>query len=247
MGLNLTWVFRLLNYNDTMIFNSSIAKKQTVAVTGLLLIFFIITHLGGNLFIYAGPDVFNSYAHKLHSLGPLLLIPRTILFVIFMVHIFVIHILVIQNIRARGGLKRYAIDQAVGKRSLGERIILWSGLYILVFVVFHIFNFALSDQHGPRSFLFGNSYGLYGVVFNYFRDPIHDILYIVAMFFLGMHLSHGVQSIIQTSGFRPKWAHVFQNCSNLFAVIMAVGYSSIPVYVYWLSQNNQLLQSVLTH
>lgn len=220
-----------------MILGSSIAKKQIVALTGFLLILFIITHLGGNLFIYAGPAVFNSYAHKLHSLGPLLLIPRSLLFIIFMVHITLIHILVIQNIKAKGGFKRYAIEQAVGKRTLSERFILWSGLYILVFVVFHILNFALADQHGPLSFLYGKSYGLYGIVFNYFTDPLHDFLYIVAMFFLGLHLSHGVQSIIQTSGFRPKWAHVFQKCSNYFAIIMAVGFSSIPVYVYWLSQN----------
>ncbi len=220
-----------------MIFSSSIAKKQIVALTGFLLILFIITHLGGNLFIYAGPDVLNSYAHKLHSLGPLLLIPRALLFIIFMVHITVIHILVIQNIKARGGFKRYAIEQAVGKRSFSEQIILWSGLYILVFVVFHILDFAMADQNGPRSFLYGKSYGLYGLVFNAFSNPVHGLLYIVAMCFLGLHLAHGTQSVIQTCGFRPKWAHVFQKCSNYFAVIMATGYSSIPIYVYWLSHN----------
>ncbi len=218
-----------------MFLNSSIAKKQTVAITGFLLILFIITHLGGNLFIYAGPDVFNSYAHKLHSLGPLLLIPRALLLIIFLIHIFVIHILVIQNIKARGGFKRYAIDQAVGQRTLAERIIFWSGLYILVFVIFHILDFAMADQHGPRTFIHGTSYGLYGLVFNSFRDPVHGILYIVAVCFLGMHLSHGVQSFIQTCGFRPKWEPFIKKCSNYFALIMVVGYSSIPVYVYWLS------------
>ncbi len=215
--------------------NSSIAKKQTVAITGFLLILFIITHLGGNLFIYAGPDVFNSYAHKLHSLGPLLLIPRVLLFIIFVVHIFVIHILVIQNIKARGGLKRYAIDQAVGQRSLAERIMVWSGVYILVFVIFHILDFAAADQHGVRSIIHGKSYGLYGLVFNSFKDPIHGLLYIVAVCFLGMHLSHGSQSIVQTCGFRPKWESVIQKSSDYFALIMVLGYSSIPVYVYWLS------------
>jgi len=218
-----------------MFLNSSIAKKQTVAITGFLLILFIITHLGGNLFIYAGPDVFNSYAHKLHSLGPLLLIPRVLLAVIFLLHIFVIHILVIQNIKARGGLKRYAIDQAVGKRSLAERIMPWSGLYILVFVIFHILDFAWADQHGARTIIHGKSYGLYGLVFNSFRDPVHGILYIVAVCFLGMHLSHGAQSIIQTCGFRPKWEPFIQKCSDYFALIMVAGFSSIPVYVYWLS------------
>jgi succinate dehydrogenase / fumarate reductase cytochrome b subunit len=218
-----------------MLINSSIAKKQTVAITGFLLILFIILHLGGNLFIYAGPDVFNSYAHKLHSLGPLLLIPRTLLFIIFLLHIFVIHILVIQNIKARGGLKRYAIDQAVGKRTLAEKIILWSGIYILVFVVFHIYDFARADFHGPRSFLYGKSYGLYGIVFNSFKDPVHGLLYIVAVCFLGMHLSHGAQSIVQTCGFRPKWEFIIKGCSNIFAMLMTIGYCSIPVYVYWLS------------
>jgi len=218
-----------------MFLNSSIAKKQTVAITGFLLILFIITHLGGNLFIYAGADVFNSYAHKLHSLGPLLLIPRFILFTIFLIHIFVIHILVIQNIKARGGFKRYAIDQAVGQRSFAERFMAWSGLYILVFVIFHILDFAAADQHGVRSFLYGKSYGLYGLVFNSFKDPIHGALYIVAVIFLGLHLSHGTQSIIQTCGFRPKWEPFIQKCSDLFALIMVIGYSSIPVFVYWLS------------
>jgi len=215
--------------------NSSIAKKQTVAITGFLLILFIIAHLGANLFIFAGPEVFNSYVHQLHSVGFLLLIPRFILAVIFLLHIFVIHILVIQNIKARGGLKRYAIDQAVGKRTISERIILWSGLYILVFVVFHIFDFAWADAHGIRSFIYGKSYGLYGVVFNSFRNPIHGFLYIIAVCFLGMHLSHGVKSITQTLGLRSQWQSFIKSCSNIFALLMAFGYSSIPIYIYWLS------------
>ena len=186
------------------------------------------------MFIYAGPDVFNSYAHRLHSLGPLLLIARVLLFVIFLVHIFVTNVLAIENIKARGGLGRYAIDQAVGKRTLAERTIFWSGLYIFVFVIFHILDFAAGDQHGPRSFLYGKSYGLYGVVFNSFKDPVHGGLYIIAICFLGLHLSHGFQSILQTYGFRPKWEPVIRKSSNIFALLMVFGFSSIPLYVYWL-------------
>jgi succinate dehydrogenase / fumarate reductase cytochrome b subunit len=217
-----------------MYIDTSIAKKQIVAITGFLLILFIITHLGGNLFIFAGPDVFNSYAHKLHSLGPLLLIPRVLLFIIFIVHIFVVHILVIQNIRARGGLKRYAIERAVGDRSLAERLMAWSGVYIFVFVVFHITDFALADTHGARSFLYGKSFGIYGIVFNSFQNPVHGVLYIVAVCFLGLHLSHGFQSTLQTCGFRPKWEGIIKKSSDVFALLMVIGFSSIPVYVYWL-------------
>jgi len=218
-----------------MFLTSSIAKKQIVAITGFLLILFVILHLGGNLFIYAGPAVFNSYAHKLHSLGPLLLIPRVLLFVIFMLHIFVIHILVIQNIKARGGLKRYAVEQAVGDRTFSEKIMVWSGVYVFVFIIFHILDFAAADQHGPRSFLYGKSYGLYGLVFNSFKDPIHGILYIIAICFLGFHLSHGIQSVLQTCGFRHKWEAVIKRGSNILAMLMVIGFCSIPVYVYWLS------------
>ena len=209
--------------------------KQIAAITGFLLILFIITHLGGNLLIYAGPEIFNSYAHKLHSFGPLLLIARALLLIIFLLHIFVIHILVIQNIKARRGRKRHDIDQAVDQRTLAERIMPWSGLYILVFVIFHILDFAAADQHGPRTLIHGISYGLYGLVFNSFRNPVHGSFYIIAVFLLGMHLSHGVRSIIQSCGFHPRWEPFIQKCSDYFAVIMIFGFISIPVYIYWLS------------
>jgi succinate dehydrogenase / fumarate reductase cytochrome b subunit len=218
-----------------MFLNSSIAKKQIVALTGLLLILFIITHLAGNLFIFAGPRVFNAYAHRLHSLGPLLLLARAGLFVIFATHIIVTYLVVTENIKARGGLKRYAIDKTVGKRSLAERIMPWSGLYIFVFLIFHILDFATADQHGSRTFLYGKSYGIYGLVFNSFKDPVHSLLYIIAMCFLGMHLSHGVQSVVQTSGFRPQWASVIKKTGDYFSLIMVIGFSSIPIYVYYLS------------
>jgi succinate dehydrogenase / fumarate reductase cytochrome b subunit len=218
-----------------MFLNSSIAKKQTVALTGLLLILFIIAHLAGNLFIYGGPRLFNAYAHKLHSLGPLLLLARWGLFVVFVTHISVTFVLVMENIKARGGLKRYDVEKSVGQRSLAEKFMPWSGVYIFVFIIFHILDFAAADPHGPRSFLYGKSYGIYGLVFNSFKDPVHAVLYIVAVCFLGMHLSHGAQSLVQTSGFRPKWVSVIKKSSNYFALIMVIGFSSIPVYVYYLS------------
>lgn len=218
-----------------MFLNSSIAKKQTVALTGLLLIIFIIFHLAGNLLIYAGPAVFNAYAHRLHSFGFLLFIMRLLLAVVFLVHICLIQALAIQNILARGGIRRYAVEQDVGHRTLGEKIIFWSGVYIFVFVIFHVIDFALADLGGPRSFLYGKNYGIYAVVFNSFKDPLHGIFYVVAVYFLALHLSHGVQSIIQTFGLGPKKAHIFQKWSNTFAAGMFLGYSSIPIYVYWLS------------
>jgi succinate dehydrogenase / fumarate reductase, cytochrome b subunit len=218
-----------------MFLGSSIAKKQIVAFTGFLLILFVIAHLAGNLLIYGGPRVFNAYAHKLHSMGPLLLLARAGLLAVFLIHIFVIHILVIQNIKARGGLKRYAIEQAVGQRTLAEKVMLWSGIYIFIFVIFHILDFAAADTHGPRSYLYDHSYGLYGLVINSFSDPVHAVLYVIAMYFLGMHLAHAIQSLAQTSGFHPKSFRIIKKTSNYMAVIIATSFSTIPIYVYLLT------------
>jgi len=220
-----------------MFLNSSIARKQTVATTGILLILFIVAHLGGNLLIYAGPGVFNAYAYHLHSLGPLLWLIRFGLLAVFLVHISLTSVIVIENIKARGGLQRYAVEQSSGPRSLAERLMPYSGLYLLIFVIFHILDIACVNPQGPLSFIHGKSYGLYGLVFNLFKDPVYGLLYIMAMCFLGLHLCHGVQSVVQTNGFRPKWAAWIKIGSDCFALLMVVGFSSIPVYVYLLSSN----------
>jgi len=215
---------------------SSIAQKQTVALTGVLLILFIIVHLGGLLFFYGGPEVFNGYSYHLHSLGPLLWLARLGLLIVFLIHIILTSVVVIESFQARGGYKRYAVEKSVGERSLAEALMPYSGLYILGFVIYHILDFACANQHGPRSFIHGHSEGLYGVVFNSFRDPLHGLFYIIAMCFLGLHLCHGVQSLVQTYGFRPKWASVIKTSGDCFALLMVIGFSSIPIYVYMLSR-----------
>ncbi len=212
---------------------SSITKKKIVAITGLLLILFIIAHLGGNLFIYGGPAALNAYAHALRSTGPLLWVMRLGLLAVFLIHISVTYCLVMENIKARGGMARYAVDKSVGNRYLATRLMPYSGVYIFGFVIWHILDFAAVDSMGPRSFVNGVSQGVYGLVYNAFLDPIHGLLYIVAICFLGLHLCHGVDSYFQTMGVRsPKYAQAIIKSSHYFALLMVLGYSSIPIYVY---------------
>jgi succinate dehydrogenase / fumarate reductase cytochrome b subunit len=213
----------------------SITKKQIVAATGLLLIVYLISHLAGNLFIYAGPAFYNAYAAKLETFGPLLRIAEIGLLFVFVLHIWMTALVVLENIKARGGLKqRYAVDQPVGRRSLATRLMPWTGTYIFLFVIWHLFDFMYADHSGARSYIAGKSYGLYGVVVNSFMDPVHSFLYIMAMCFLGLHLAHGVESFLQTWGLKnPKFAPVINQSSHLFALLMVIGYSSIPVYVLY--------------
>ncbi|OGX26730.1 MAG: hypothetical protein A2787_05400 [Omnitrophica WOR_2 bacterium RIFCSPHIGHO2_01_FULL_48_9] len=217
--------------NIAEIYNSSIGKKQIVAVTGLMLVLFVIGHLAGNLFIYGGPDVYNAYAKKLAGLRPGLYVVEFGLLAVFLTHIHVTSLLVLENIRARG--ERYAVYHPVGNRSFATRLMAISGTIVLAFVIWHLLDFTFIEHTGPRSILGdGKSYGLYGVVFNAFADPLHSVLYVIAMLAVGMHLSHGVQSFMQTFGFdHPYYTPLIQKFSNIFACLVTIAYSSMPVYV----------------
>lgn len=211
---------------------NSISKKQIVALTGLMLILFITGHLIGNLLIYGGPDLFNGYAEKLDHLRPLTTIVEFILAAIFIVHIYFTATLAKENIKARGGFKRYAVDKASGDRSIAARLMPLSGIYIFCFLIWHIFDFTLADDEGPRSLIAGRSYEIYGVVINSFKDPVHSILYIVAVCFIGLHLAHGVQSVVQTWGIdRSKLAKPLVLTSRVFGFVIAMAFASLPIYV----------------
>ncbi len=211
---------------------TSICKKQIVAITGLMLVLFIIAHLVGNLFIYGGPSAFNAYAEKLEHLGIVLKVMEYGLLLVFLIHIWFTATVVLENIKARGGLTRYAVDYPSQQRSWATRLMPYSGTYILLYVIWHLFDFTFIDKEGPRSYIGDESYGLYGVVVNAFADPLHAVLYVIAMCFLGLHLAHGVESVIQTLGIKnSKHSTAINNFSRCFAILIVIGFSSIPIYI----------------
>lgn len=215
----------------TQYFKSSIGKKQVVASTGLLLVLFVAGHLAGNLLIFLGPEAFNGYAQKLKHLRPGLYLIETGLLGVFLIHMMVTAVLVMENYRARP--IPYSVIKPVGRRSLATRLMPWTGTILVVFVVWHLLDFTFIDHDGPRSVLSdGRSYGLYGVVYNTFMDPVHSLFYIIAMAALGFHLSHGIQSFVQTFGVSPpKYTPLVRKASIALGVLIAAGFSSIPVYI----------------
>lgn len=220
--------------SQTFDLSRSIAKKQTVAVTGLLLILFIIVHLVGNLFIYAGPEAYNGWAAKLKSFGTLTKIAEWTIFAIFLLHVERVTSLVVGNIRAAGGLKRYAVDNARGKRSLSTKLRNYTGAYLLIYLIWHLLDFTFSAHHGPKSIINAQDMGLYGLVINSFKDPMHAWAYVIAMGALGFHLAHGVQSFIQTFGFNDsRFTPCIRRFSLIFAWVIGLAYASIPLYVLY--------------
>lgn len=219
-------------------YKSSIGKKQIVAITGLMLIIYLVLHLAGNLLIYGGPEALNKYAETLASLRPGFYLIEVALALVFLIHIWVTTILVTENWQARKA--RYADYDPKGKRTWSSRLMPISGLIIITFVIVHLLDFTFVNHEGANSILGdGKGYKLYGILINTFADPFRSLLYVTAMFCIALHLSHGVQSFIQTFGFNhPRYTPIVQKFSNWFALLMAIGFSSIPVYVYFL--NNSL-------
>lgn len=215
--------------------STSVGRKQIVAVTGLLLILFLLGHLAGNLFIYLGPDAFNAYAHKMASLRPGLYLVEAILLLIFIVHMYFTAMIVLDNYKARGDV-RYKSFKPVGKRSLATRLMPYTGSIILIFVIIHLLDFTFIDKHGLLSVLpDGKSYELYGIVLNTFYNPVHSAFYIVAMICVGLHLHHGVQSFMQTFGFNnPNVTPLIKKISHWFALFITIGFCSIPLYANYI-------------
>lgn len=212
-------------------YRTSIGRKQIVALTGLFLILFLIAHLAGNLFIFAGPDAFNGYAKKLASFRPALYIFEVLLGLVFFIHMHVTYLLVIENVKARP--VNYRVRGSKGERSFAAQIMPFTGAVILAFVFYHLWDFTFTPHHGAQSILKdGKDYGLYGLVYNSFSDPLHSTIYIIAMACIGFHLSHAIESFCQTFGMNhPKYTPRIRWFSNTFGVLIGWGFSMIPVYI----------------
>ena len=112
-----------------------------VAVTGIVLILFVIGHLLGNLQIFLGPAWINGYSQHLQDLGPILWVIRAFLLAVVLVHIYYTIQLVLENRRARP--ERYRRKDIV-KATLASRSMAMSGLIVLAFIIFHLLQYYLS-------------------------------------------------------------------------------------------------------
>lgn len=212
---------------------SSIGRKTIVAVTGTLLVLFVIVHMLGNWNMFLGPDAMNSYAANLQSLGGLLWLARIGLIVAFVLHIFFAIQLNIENKMARP--IPYKKKDYV-KATLTSRTMALSGLLILSFVIYHLLHYTLGVVQ-PETFKANltDSQGrpdVYMMVIYGFKNPLISISYIIAMFFLAMHLDHAVQSVFQTLGLTTK--NIFPKLirfSRGLAIFIFVGYTLIPLSI----------------
>src|SRR5690348_15214558 len=212
--------------------HSSVGRKMVVAVTGVVLILFVVGHLLGNLQIYLGPDWINSYAQHLRDLGPLLWAIRAFLLVSVILHIYFTILLAIENRRARPQAYR---DRNYVKASWASRHMVVSGLVVFAFIVFHLLHFTarkFNPQFPLLTLVPLNRYDVYLMMVYGFQNIYVSVFYVVGLFLLTLHLTHGSSSFFQSLGFNnerltPKLAVA----GRVFAWLLFIGYTSIPVSV----------------
>lgn len=210
---------------------STIGLKVLVAVTGIGLFGFVIGHLLGNLQLFLGPAKLNAYAHLLKSNPELLWTARLSLLPIVIIHVVGTIKLKLRSQSARPTAYQYN-DTVVASRA--ARSMMYTGLVLLSFIIFHLAHYTLFLVH-PEFANLRDSLGhhdVYSMVVLGFSNPIISGVYIFSILLLGLHLSHGIQSLFQTLGLNnSQWRPLWQNLGRGLALLLTLGNISMPAAV----------------
>lgn len=198
---------------------SSIGKKLIMATTGLLLLLFLCTHAAGNATIYISSEAFQHYADTLHSFPLVVLVFSLSLLVIFLIHITVGLYLFYENRQV--STSRYAVEQRVADNTFASKTMPYTGLFILLFVVIHVFGFTFS----PSDVLISDR--VRDLLGNFF----YSLFYILAFVALTIHLTHGFWSMLQTFGIsHPKYSILIARLTLVIPLFFLLIFAGIPFY-----------------
>lgn len=216
--------------NPLLVFvTSSIGKKWIVAISGSLLVLFVLAHLAGNLSIYIGPygEGINLYAQALHASQLFLWSARGGLLLVFLIHILTTLSLVHENMRAKP--KRYAVKAHV-QSTVFVRTMILSALVVLSFLIFHVLQFAAGMSPYSHLVDLQGRHDVAAMIILSFHNPLVAGFYLLSLVLLGMHMSHGISSLFQTFGANGrKTSGTIKCCAILAAWVLMAGFASIPV------------------
>jgi succinate dehydrogenase / fumarate reductase cytochrome b subunit len=175
-----------------------------MAITGLILIGYLLAHMYGNLMVFAGADTFNEYAHHLRTLGQPILpysgalwIIRAILIVSIAGHMYAALTLWSRARKARGGVRRYHSNKARRgvQRTYASFTLRWGGVVIVLFVIYHLLHLTWNIIHPG-----GAAATPYDRVVNGFQIWSVVLAYTIAVIAVGLHVRHGTWSALATLG-----------------------------------------------
>src|SRR5580698_10739166 len=215
-----------LRENRASFWGSTNGKKVVMAVTGAIMFLFVIGHLAGNLQIFEGPAKLNAYGHFLHSIGELLWPVRIVLLLSVALHITATVQLALRKKKARP--VGYSRKEAIAS-SYASRTMYWSGPIVLAFVIFHLLHLTAGYIHPGAAYIEGD---VYHNVVSGFQVWWVSLSYIIAISLLGLHLRHGLWSMLQSVGInQPKYTAALKTTALVIALLIVLGYISIPISV----------------
>ncbi|MEH1015152.1 succinate dehydrogenase cytochrome b subunit [Micromonospora sp. CPCC 206060] len=212
---------------------SSVGLKAVMAVTGIILVLFLIAHMLGNLKIFTGETSFDDYAHWLREIGTPVLpgvwflwIQRTGLVVAVLAHIWAATTLALRARAARP--VRYAHRRPV-QGSYAARTMRWGGVLIGLFVIYHLLDLTTGTLNpvGDPSRPYAN------VVADFAPERWYvTLFYTLAIVAVGFHLRHGVFSALRSLGQQtPRGERRARAVALVFAVALCAGYLAVPFAV----------------
>jgi succinate dehydrogenase / fumarate reductase cytochrome b subunit len=209
-----------------LFWNLAIGKKIIMAVTGLIWVAYLITHMLANLLVFQGPTRINAYSAFLHGTGGALWVARLVLIAALVFHVIAAMQLAGQRYEARP--VGYAGGRQPQVSTWASRSIRWGGAIILLFLVFHLLHFTVGTAH--PSFVEGDPY--HNVAAGFQSLPM-VVLYLVAMAAVGMHLYHGVWSSGRSLGMSPPSPRPLRRSVALvLSILIWLGFTVIPIAVY---------------
>ncbi len=212
------------------LFSDSIGRKAVMAVTGLLMVLWVVGHLLGNVTIFAGPNGINAYAANLHAMGPLLWGTRVVMAAAVVLHVVLGVQVTLENSAAKP--TKYVVRKAL-RSTFAGRTMIWTGLLIAVFVGLHLAQFTFRAT--PDVVVGTDAEGRFDVfimVLSSLAIPAVAVAYVAAIVMLFLHLKHGIQSTFQTLGLSTaKTLPQFGAFGKVVSAIFLVGFGSIPVLI----------------
>ena len=215
----------------TALTHSLIGKKVVMAVSGIVLLGYVLGHMAGNLKIFQGPEHFNAYAEGLRTVGApffgrgqLLWIVRIFLIVAVGAHIWAAWVVT----RASWGARPAGYHALrLVETTYAARTMRWGAVIILAFVTFHLLDLTFGPVN--PAFIPGDAY--HNVVATFQRAPV-AAGYLVAMGTLCLHMYHGIYSGFQTLGLNhPKYNAARRGFALVFSLVVALGFAAVPLAV----------------
>jgi succinate dehydrogenase / fumarate reductase cytochrome b subunit len=217
------------------ILNSSIGRKFAMALSALFLMIFILQHFAINILSVLSPDTFNDVSHFMGTFWVIqyLLQPVLILGVIF--HFVMGFVLEIKNNKARQ--ISYAKNNGAANSTWMSRNMIWSGGFILVFLIIHFIDFWIPEIN--TKYIQGDMSGLMadGEGFRYYEELVHKFepiwrvaLYCLGFVFLSLHLLHGFNSAFQSVGANNKYTRSLKGFGKFYAIVIPAGFIFIALF-----------------